>query len=82
MVVLSSALIPSCSNKKLSEILGIDLDENGFFKEREMGGDPVVTTKKGIFICGCAQGPKDIPDSVAQASAASAKAQVFVKDGD
>jgi heterodisulfide reductase subunit A len=80
MVVLSSALIPSVSNKKLSEILGIDLDESGFFKERELGGDPVTATKKGIFICGCAQGPKDIPDSVAQASAASAKAQVFVKE--
>lgn len=80
MVVLSSALIPSGSNEKLSEILGIDLDESGFFMEREMGGDPVTTTKKGIFICGCAQGPKDIPDSVAQASAASAKAQVFVKE--
>ncbi|UCE74479.1 MAG: CoB--CoM heterodisulfide reductase iron-sulfur subunit A family protein [Methanomassiliicoccales archaeon] len=80
MVVLSSALIPSSSNEKLSELLGIDLDENGFFKEGEMGSDPVTTTKKGIFICGCAQGPKDIPDSVAQASAASAKAQVFVKE--
>jgi heterodisulfide reductase subunit A len=80
MVVLSSALIPSGSNKKLSEILGIDLDESGFFKEREMGGDPIGTSKKGIFICGCAQGPKDIPDSVAQASAASAKAQVYVKE--
>jgi heterodisulfide reductase subunit A len=80
LIVLSSALIPSGSNEKLSEILGIDLDENGFFKEREMGGDPIGTSKSGIFICGCAQGPKDIPDSVAQASAASAKAQVFVKE--
>jgi heterodisulfide reductase subunit A len=80
MVVLSSALIPSRLNEKLSEILGIDLDENGFFKEGEIGGDPIGTSRKGIFICGCAQGPKDIPDSVAQASAASAKAQVYVKE--
>jgi heterodisulfide reductase subunit A len=80
LVVLSSALIPSKSNKELSEILEIDLDESGFFKERELGGNPIETSKAGIFICGCAQGPKDIPDSVAQASAASAKAQVFVKE--
>ncbi len=78
MVVLSSALIPSASNQKLSKILGIDLDESGFFKEREC--DSVSTSRNGIFVCGCAQGPKDIPDSVAQASAASAKAQVFVNE--
>lgn len=80
LVVLSSALVPSSSNEKLAKILGIDLDENGFFKENVKENDPIATSREGIYIAGCAQGPKDIPDSVAQASAASARAQVFVKE--
>ncbi|MEE9151092.1 MAG: NAD(P)-binding protein [Thermoplasmata archaeon] len=80
MVVLSSALIPSASNPELAEILGINLDENGFFKERNINSDPIATSRQGIFVCGCAQGPKDIPDSVAQASAASARAIAFVEE--
>ncbi|UCF09037.1 MAG: CoB--CoM heterodisulfide reductase iron-sulfur subunit A family protein, partial [Thermoplasmata archaeon] len=79
MVVLSSALIPSPSNPELAQTLGIDLDENGFFRELHGITDPISSSKKGIFICGCAQGPKDIPDSVSQAQAASARAVAFIE---
>jgi heterodisulfide reductase subunit A len=79
MVMLSSALIPSQSNPKLAKILGIDLDDYGFFKERHPIMDTTSSSRTGIYICGCAQGPKDIPDSVSQAQAASSKALAFVE---
>ncbi len=74
MVVLSSAIIPSSDNKKLAEILEISLDEYGFFDSRDLLTAPLDTTRKGIYMAGCAQSPKDIPDSVSQASGAAARA--------
>ena len=71
MVVLSCAMVPSEGNEKLAKILGINLDENGFFKEAHPKLRPVETNIQGIYICGCAQGPKDIPDSIVQAKAAA-----------
>jgi heterodisulfide reductase subunit A len=56
----------------LAEILGIELDEFGFFKTDV--SQPMDTTRPGIFTCGCAHSPMDIPESVAQASGASARA--------
>jgi heterodisulfide reductase subunit A len=78
LVILPSALVPSQATSHLAHVLGFDLDENGFILERDMATDPVSTSKDGIFVCGCAQGPKDIPDSVSQAQAASARALEFV----
>jgi heterodisulfide reductase subunit A-like polyferredoxin len=80
MVILSSALVPSVTNNVLANVLGLGLDENGFFKEQEITSEPVATQKEGIYVCGCAQGPKDIPDSVIQASAAASQAQEFIQD--
>jgi len=74
MVVLCSALTPSPENRKLAEILGVEVDEYGFFKSPDPLCLPVDTTKPGIFMCGYCQGPKDIPESVAQASGAAARA--------
>ena len=74
MVVLCPAFIPKESNKKLSENLGVKLDEHGFFKAKDSMLVPVDTNVPGVFICGCCQGPKDIPESVAQASGAAARA--------
>ncbi|MFB0562598.1 MAG: FAD-dependent oxidoreductase [Candidatus Lokiarchaeia archaeon] len=73
LVVLSPALVPSKGTKQLAEILGVNLDENCFIKEKNEFS-PVETNVSGIYICGYVQGPKDIPESVAQASAAAAKA--------
>jgi heterodisulfide reductase subunit A-like polyferredoxin len=80
MVVLSTALVPSPSNTTLAQVLGIDLDDNGFIKEHEITSEPVATSERGIYVCGCAQGPKDIPDSVASASACASQAQEFIKE--
>ena len=80
MLVLSTSIIPSKDNKKLAEILGVEADENGFFKQDSLLTNPVQSTKDGIYLAGCIQGPKDIPDSVSMASGAAAKAVAPIKD--
>lgn len=74
MVVLCPAFIPSETNRKLSAVLGVKLDEYDFFKAKDSVLAPVDTNVLGVFICGCCQGPKDIPESVTQASAVAARA--------
>ncbi len=78
MVVLASAAVPSEGTARLAQTLCIALDESGFFKVGDEHGEPLATTREGIFVCGCARGPEDIPDSVAQASGAAAAAQRYV----
>jgi len=80
LVVLATPIIPSEDTKKVSEILDIELDENGFLKEKHINAKSTDSSREGIFLAGCAQGPKDIPDSVAQASAAAAKAAALMSD--
>jgi heterodisulfide reductase subunit A-like polyferredoxin len=58
----------------LANTLGVELDEHGFFKARDSILTPVDTRVPGIFVCGYCQEPKDIPESVAQASGAAARA--------
>ena len=74
MVILSTALIPRRGTLELAKVLGIDVDEHGFFKVRDPVMKPVESTRDGIFIAGYCETPKDIPESVAQASGAAAKA--------
>ena len=74
IVVLCPALVPRATSKELAGILGLELDEYGFFKSKDVLFSPVDTNVPGIFICGYSQGPKDIPESVAQASGAAARA--------
>ncbi len=74
MVVLSTALVPSEELNRLAKTLGIEVGEDGFIKSYEIDGDFVGTSRRGIYVCGCASGPKDIPDSVTEAGAAAAKA--------
>ncbi len=78
MVVLSSAAIAGARNRKLAEGLGIDLDHHGYFLSREAEGELLETTRSGVYLCGCAGGPKDISDSVAQASGAAARAEAHL----
>ncbi|MFX1519401.1 MAG: FAD-dependent oxidoreductase [Promethearchaeota archaeon] len=73
LLVLCPAIVPNEGNTELAEILGIELDEDGFFKSIDPSR-PFETNIKGIYLCGTCQGPMDISDSVAQASAAAAKA--------
>jgi heterodisulfide reductase subunit A len=74
IVVLCPALIPKTENKRLAEEMGIELDEANFFKAKDLLTAPMDTTSAGIYICGYCQSPKDIPESVAQASGAAARA--------
>jgi heterodisulfide reductase subunit A len=72
LVILATACAPSPGAPQLAGVLGIELNEFGFFKTGK--SDPLDTTRPGIFTCGCAHSPMDIPESVAQASAAAARA--------
>jgi heterodisulfide reductase subunit A len=74
MVVLCPALVPKEDNKKIAEATGVELDDYCFFKSKNQLTAPVDTNIPGIFICGYCQSPKDIPESVAQASGAAARA--------
>jgi len=71
MVVLSVGLIPSPEFKHLFRKFNIKLNEDGFCKTSF--NDPLKTSRKGIFVCGTFQGPKDIPETVVQASGAAAE---------
>lgn len=77
LVVLACGLGPSEGARELASVLGLEVDENGFFKEANPL-DPVASTRPGIFLAGCCQGPKDISDSVAQASGAAARALALI----
>jgi len=78
-VCLSSALIPPKGGRELAELLGIETDEDGFFKNAEAAIEPLESTRKGVMVCGCATGPKDITDSIAEASGAAVKAACLLK---
>ena len=72
MVVLSVAIEPTENASEIGRIFNISQTPDGFFKELHPKLGPVATTTSGVFIAGCCQGPKDIPDSVAQGAAAAA----------
>ena len=75
MVVLATAIVSQKDTKDLAGKLGIKTDEYGFLTEAERKLRPVETDIEGIYIAGCAQGPKDIADAVAHANAAASKVQ-------
>lgn len=73
LVVLATAMVPRPAAPELARLLGIPVDEHGFFVERDANLDPVESGRPGVFLAGAAVGPKDIPETVAQASGAAAK---------
>ncbi|MFH0864562.1 MAG: CoB--CoM heterodisulfide reductase iron-sulfur subunit A family protein [Bacteroidota bacterium] len=73
MVVLSVGLEPRNDAGEMGKILGISVNDDGWFSESNYNIDPVSTFTGGISIAGVCQGPKDIPDTVAQASAAASR---------
>ncbi len=74
MVVLAAAIEPDKSARPLATMLTASMDTNDFFTEAHPKLRPVESPTAGIFLAGACQGPKDIPETVAQASAAAAKA--------
>jgi len=81
LVVLSQSAVPRVGMDKLARTLNITTDGSGFLLEAHPKLKPIDTSTSGIFICGSAQGPKDIPFSVAQGSAAASRAaRILSKD--
>ncbi len=76
MLVLSTAVVPSSDNRRLAQAAGIAVDAHGFFVSQDELLAPLQSTREGIFLAGGAQGPNDIPDSVAQACGAAGLAAI------
>lgn len=81
LVVLATAVELQDEIKPLAQKLSLTMDGSGFFKELHPKLKPVETPVEGIFLAGCCQGPKDIPDTVAQAKGAAAAAAVPLAQG-
>ncbi|MFH1865067.1 MAG: 4Fe-4S binding protein, partial [Candidatus Eisenbacteria bacterium] len=74
VVVLSLGMVPKkAETEALRDLLKIPVGSDGFLLERHPKFGPVETNTEGIFLAGCAQSPKDISDSIAQASAVASK---------
>jgi heterodisulfide reductase subunit A len=78
MIVLSLGLIPPEDQGLIKGLLTLSTTEEGFFLESHPKLKPVDAPTGGVFFAGCAEGPKDIKDSVMQASAAAARAQIIL----
>ena len=76
MVVLAAAMRPATGIEELAQKLNVGYDEFGFLLESHPKLRPVETNTAGVLICGACQAPKDIPEAVAQASAAASKVAV------
>lgn len=81
LVVLATAMVPSEDSKELAQILGLELDEDGFFKEYNAKLRPTETKRRGIFICGGATFPKDVPTTSLHSHSAAVKAAKFLSQG-
>lgn len=73
LVLLAVGLQPTDDAPRLAKLLGIDRGADGWFDEMNYNAEPNSTEQGGIFVAGTCQGPKDIPDTVAQASAVAAR---------
>lgn len=81
LVILAVGLVPARGSDKLAAMLGIGRDEYGWFSELDYNSDPTDTERGGVFVAGACQAPKDIPDTVAQASAVAAGVLKSVNTG-
>jgi heterodisulfide reductase subunit A len=81
MVVLSVGLEPNPDSEQIRRQFNLSCSSEGWFLEKHPKLAPVSTFTDGIFLAGCCQGPKDIPDSVAQAGAAAAEAFALIDKG-
>jgi heterodisulfide reductase subunit A len=82
MLVLALGIEPAPGTQRLQEMLGLQLTPDGFFLEAHPKLQPVDAATRGIFYAGCAEGPKDIRESVTQASAAAARAIRLMHKGE
>lgn len=82
LVVLSIGLEPPAGSNKLRQTLGLSRSADGFYMEAHPKLRPVDTLTDGVYIAGVAQGPKDIPDAVAQGSGAASRAAIPMAKGE
>jgi len=82
LVVLSAGLVPRPETKDLARMMGLDISPDGFLKELHPKLAPVNTKVDGIAIAGVVQGPKDIPDTVAQAKGAASAVAIPMSKGE
>ncbi len=82
MVILCNAIEPRADSDTVRRLFSLSKSPDGFFLERHPKLDPTSTTTDGVFIAGCAQGPKDIPDTVAQAGSAAARMLSMIARGE
>jgi heterodisulfide reductase subunit A len=82
MLILCNAIEPRHDADRVRKLFSISKSPDGFFLERHPKLDPTSTTTDGVYIAGCAQGPKDIPDTVAQASGAAARILSLIAKGE
>ncbi|HYA91720.1 MAG TPA: CoB--CoM heterodisulfide reductase iron-sulfur subunit A family protein [Thermodesulfobacteriota bacterium] len=78
MVILATAIVPSNGVKELAAKLRATVDRHGFLTEAHIKLYPVESSTKGIYLAGCGQSPKDISDTVSQASATASKIQALL----
>jgi heterodisulfide reductase subunit A len=76
LVVLATGVLPRADAGQVADMLDLEFSEDGFFGELHPELRPVDTKRRGVFLAGSCQAPKDIPDTVAQAKAAAAGAIV------
>src|SRR4030066_2192408 len=81
MLVLSVGIEPRADSSVIQRLLTLSKTSDGFFMEAHPELRPVDTPPGGVFLAGCAEGPKDIKDSVTQASAAAARAGILMAKG-
>jgi heterodisulfide reductase subunit A len=81
LVVLAVGMIPSKSSEELSRLLHIPRGTDGFFLEAHPKLRPVETNTAGIFLAGSCQGPKEIPESIAQGKAAASSVATLLSQG-
>jgi heterodisulfide reductase subunit A len=82
MVVLSSAIEAPADASQVSSMFGLSRTPDGWFAEAHPKLRPVETNTDGVFLAGCAQGPKDVPDTVAHAGAAASMVLALLCKGE
>jgi len=82
MVVLSTAIVPNYGLDQFNALLGMNTDSDGFYSAEHEKISPAATANRGIYVAGCCTGPKDVPQSVAQAQAAAGMALSVIVPGE
>ena len=81
MVALSVPMVPNPENKRLSQLLKVPLNQDGFFLEAHVKLRPLDFATDGVYICGTAHSPKEVAESLAQARGAASRAGIPMSKG-